>query len=113
MTLPPSSGPSADATLASAPASSPLGLFEGHTDIGPVKHPGSLTYDAAQQEYRIAGAGTNMWLAHDEFHFAWRRMRGDFILTARCRFLGKGVDLHRKLGWIVRSALTPDAAYAD
>ncbi|MBC7809186.1 MAG: TolB family protein [Akkermansiaceae bacterium] len=91
----------------------PLGLFEDHADVGPVRLPGSCTYDAARQEYRITGAGTNMWLAYDEFHLTYRRMTGDFILSARCRFLGDGVDLHRKLGWIVRAALTPDAAYVS
>ncbi len=91
----------------------PFGVFEDHADIGSVRHPGSLTYDAAPQEYRITGAGTNMWLDSDEFHFAYRRLTGDFILTARCRFVGDGVDPHRKLGWIARSALTPHSAYAD
>jgi hypothetical protein len=88
----------------------PSGLFEGHADIGPVKRPGSFAYDPAAQKYRVAGAGTNMWLDRDEFHLAYRRMTGDFILTARCRFRGDGVDLHRKLGWIVRANLTPESA---
>lgn len=89
------------------------GLFTDHADIGPVQHAGAFAYDADTQEYRVSGAGTNMWLAQDEFHLAYRRMTGDFILTARCRFEGAGVDLHRKTGWIVRADLTPDAAYAD
>lgn len=96
-----------------SPFAQPLGFFEGNVDIGSVHLPGSCTYDATRQEYRIAGAGTNMWLTNDEFHLAYRRMAGDFILTVRCHFLGDGVDLHRKLGWIVRAELTPDAAYVS
>lgn len=96
-----------------SPFAAPLGFFSDHADVGPVRIPGSCAYDPVRQEYRIAGAGTNMWLAHDEFHLAYRRMNGDFILTARCHFVGDGVDLHRKLGWIVRDALTPDAAYVS
>ena len=93
-------------------SSSPLvGVFENHADIGPVRNPGSHAYDAETQTYRITGAGTNMWLAHDEFHFAYRRLKGDFIATARCRFEGLGVDLHRKLGWIIRESLTPESAH--
>lgn len=92
---------------------SPLGLFDAHNDVGPVKFLGSLAYDPTRDEYELAGAGTNMWLADDEFHFAWRRMSGDFILTAQAHFEGPGVDLHRKLGWIVRASLEPDAAYVD
>lgn len=90
-----------------------LGLFEGNGDIGAVKLKGSVSYDAANQQYTIAAAGVNMWNRSDEFHFLWRRIKGDFILRMRARFVGKGVDPHRKLGWIVRSGLAPDSAYAD
>ena len=54
-----------------------------------------------------------MWGTRDEFHFAWRRLEGDFILQARVEFLGQGVDPHRKAGWIVRSSLDADATYVD
>src|SRR5512133_987437 len=90
-----------------------LGLFEGNGDIGPVKIAGSTGYDAATQQYSIAGAGINMWNRSDEFHFLWRKIKGDFVLRTRAKFLGKGVDPHRKLGWIVRSSLKPESAYAD
>src|SRR5438552_3596565 len=40
-------------------------------------------------------------------------MKGDFILQARVELVGKGVDPHRKLGWMVRSGLEADAPYAD
>jgi TolB protein len=90
----------------------PLGLFEAQGDIGGVKNPGSGTYDAGKQEYTIAGSGANMWLGSDQFHFVWRQMKGDFILTTRAAFAGKGVEEHRKLGWIVRSSLDPDSPHA-
>jgi TolB protein len=47
--------------------------------------------------------------AEDEFHFVWKRMKGDFILTARAGFIGRGVDPHRKIGWQVRSTLDRDS----
>src|SRR5260370_28720437 len=50
-----------------------------------------------------------MWGDHDEFHFVWRRMRGNFILTARATFIGKGAEAHRKIGWIVRPSLDTDS----
>ena len=31
-----------------------------------------------------------MWFGRDEFHFAWKKVRGDFILQARVEFLGQG-----------------------
>ena len=91
----------------------PLGQFDDHTDVGAPKIPGSATYNAVSQEYSISAAGSNMWASRDEFHFVWKRLKGDFILQARVEFIGKGVDPHRKLGWIVRSSLDPDSPYAD
>src|SRR5258707_13935545 len=81
----------------SAPQQKPLGLFEGQSDVGKVNQPGSVVYDDDKEEYTVAGSGTNMWADHDEFHFIWKRMKGDFILTARAAFIGKGVEAHRKI----------------
>ena len=91
----------------------PLGDFDGHTDVGSPKIAGSATYDAATQEYTLAAAGVNMWAQRDEFHVAWKRMKGDFILHTRLQFVGKGVEGHRKAGWIVRTSLDADAPYVD
>ncbi|MFO1498162.1 MAG: biopolymer transporter TolR [Verrucomicrobiota bacterium] len=91
----------------------PLGQFESQGDIGSPKLAGSGTYDAAAQEYTLAAAGANMWASRDEFHFVWKKVKGDFILQARVEFVGKGVDPHRKLGWMARSSLDFDAPYAD
>jgi cytolysin (calcineurin-like family phosphatase) len=82
-----------------------IGLFEGRTDVGTIIHTGSVTYDPASQTYALEGSGSNMWFGNDEFSFLWRRLQGDFILSARVSFTGKGVEAHRKLGWIVRSSL--------
>ncbi|MFT5089754.1 MAG: TolB protein [Candidatus Latescibacterota bacterium] len=86
-----------------------LGQFEGQTDIGSVNHPGSCQYDAQQQTYSIAGAGANIWADRDDFHFAWKRMRGDFIVTMRAAFTGAGSNAHRKLGWMARTNLDTDS----
>src|SRR5688500_3839613 len=83
----------------------PLGVFAGHTDVGNPAKPGAATYDPEKQQYTIAGAGTNMWAGRDEFQFAWQRLKGNFILTTRAEFMGKGVEEHRKIGWTVRSNL--------
>ena len=93
--------------------SEPLGLFSAATDIGRPAKPGGANYDEALDEYVVQGSGANMWLDADQFHFVWRRMSGDFILRARAGFDGEGVNEHRKMGWIVRSSLDPDSAYAD
>ena len=90
-----------------------LGQFDGHGDVGSPRIPGSATYNAVSQEYALGAAGVNVWAKRDEFHFLWKRMKGDFILQARVELVGKGVDPHRKLGWMVRSGLEADAPYAD
>jgi TolB protein len=90
----------------------PLAAFDGQTNVGKVLHHGSVVYDAAKDEYTVTGSGANMWLGTDEFHFVWKRIRGDFILTARARFVGRGVEAHRKAGWQVRSTLDADSPHA-
>ena len=47
----------------------------------------------------------DMWDARDDFHFVWKRMTGNFILSARASFMGAGVEAHRKLGWTIRPSL--------
>ena len=90
----------------------PLGQFESNADIGNPKLSGSAIYDAVNQEYTLAAAGTNMWFGRDQFHFAWKRMKGDFILRIEVEFIGKGADAHRKVGWMVRPSLEADAPYS-
>src|SRR5207247_6137889 len=75
--------------LLTAPlAAAPLGQFEDHTDVGSPKLAGSAAYDTGSQEYSVTAAGFNMWASRDEFHFLWKRMKGDFILQARVEFIG-------------------------
>lgn len=92
-------------------AQSPVGLFDAHTDVGRVRHAGSATYDSQKQEYVIAGSGQNMWNDRDDFHFVWKRLTGNFILSTRARFVGAGADPHRKLGWSIRPSLETNSAH--
>ena len=93
-----------------AQAASP-GIFDGQDDIGRVKHAGSGSYESKTQEYFLSGSGTNIWAAHDEFHFVWKRMKGDFILRTNAAFFGKGVEEHRKIGWMVRTSLDTNSKH--
>lgn len=100
------------ATLALAQPK-PVGEFEDHADVGAPKLAGSVSYDAARQEYSFVAAGANMWAAKDEFQFAWRKTNGDFIIRTRVEFIGPGIDPHRKGGPIARSSFDADATYID
>src|SRR5882762_7615355 len=94
-----------------AGAQGPVGAFDGQTDVGRTVHPGSAAYDATRQDYLIAGSGQNMWGDHDDFHFVWKRMTGNFILSTRARFIGQGVEAHRKIGWTIRPSLETSGAH--
>ena len=91
----------------------PVGEFDDHGDIGAPQLAGSASYDPANQEYTINGAGSNMWFGADQCHFAWKKLDGDFILRTRVSFVGRGAVEHRKIGWLVRPSLDADAPYAD
>jgi hypothetical protein len=90
-----------------------VGVFDNHNDVGAVQHAGSATYDSLAQQYTVSGSGANIWGVNDQFHFLWKRMSGDFILQARGAFIGKGVDPHRKWGWMIRNSLDSSAAMAS
>jgi hypothetical protein len=90
-----------------------VGVFDQHADIGGVGLPGNAYYDSSTQEYLLAASGTNMWGVHDECHFAWKKVKGDFILQAFTEFLGSGIDPHRKMGLIVRASLDPRSPHVN
>ena len=89
------------------------GIFDGSGDIGNPKLKGSFSYNPATRVYTLTGAGTNMWANSDEFFMAWKKMTGDFSISTKVAFEGKGVNAHRKIGVIVRESLTGDSKYAD
>lgn len=87
-----------------------IGLLHNEGDVGAVLHPGSSKIDTAAQTVTLSGSGSNIWFTRDEFHYLYTRIKGDFILQARGRLLGKGVEMHRKFGWMVRSGLDTGSA---
>ena len=93
--------------------SADLGIFTGHADVGDVAKPGSIAFSPATGEYEIAGGGANMWSTADAFHFLWKQMSGDCMLTADVRILGTEGNPHRKACLLIRQSLTADSAYVD
>ncbi len=89
------------------------GAFTNVSDIGNSKLKGSTRFDEFLQIYTLTGSGLNIWANADEFHFASVKMTGDFILTTFCRLEGKGVNLHRKMGLMIRENLKTGSRYAD
>jgi TolB protein len=97
--------------LALVQAQGAVGSFDAHTDVGHVGRPGSASYDAQHQTYEVRGSGQNMWESRDDFHFVWKRLHGNFIVSTRARFLGAGVEEHRKIGWTIRPSLETSGAH--
>ena len=89
-----------------------LGQFTNSGDVGGPALKGSALFDAANGQYRIVGAGANIWDKKDQFQFVWREMTGNFAVSATVKFLGQG-NAHRKAGIMVRQSLGTDATYAD
>ena len=64
----------------------PIGVFDGQSDVGSAVVPGSASYDAATKQYTINSAGYNVWYTRDEFRFLWKKMSGDVSLAANIAF---------------------------
>src|ERR1700755_3329601 len=80
----------------------PVGIFEQHQDIGSPLLKGNTVYDSESQVYTLSGAGANIWAKADQFQFAFKKIKGDFIARATVRFIGKGAFNHRKIGIMAR-----------
>jgi regulation of enolase protein 1 (concanavalin A-like superfamily) len=94
-------------------ADGPVGDFDGQADVGTVEPAGSAEFDKIGNRYVIKSSGENIWNAHDDFHFVYRKVSGDLVLTADVSFVGEGKNAHRKAGWMIRQSLDADAPYVD
>jgi hypothetical protein len=87
----------------------PIGLFEGQSDIGGALLPGSTSYDAGMKQYTINSAGYNVWYMRDEFRFLWKKMSGDASLAANISFPDTNGYGDRKAVLIFRQDLDDDS----
>jgi hypothetical protein len=90
----------------------PVGIFDDYADIGGVKLIGNIVYDIPTKTYTLSGGGINVWGANDQFFYAWKKVKGNFRMTAKLAFEGQGVDAHRKIGIMLRDELTGEARCA-
>ena len=89
--------------------SSNFGVFENQTNVGNPANKGSVDYNTETQEYTISGSGINIWGSTDQFQYLYKSIQGDFIVRAHMKFTSKGVDMHRKMGWMVRNNLSANS----
>src|SRR5580704_14481015 len=90
----------------------PIGIFDGQSDIGSPLVPGSASYDAASGQYTINSAGYNVWYTRDEFRYLWKKMSGDVSLAADITFPDAKGFGDRKAVLIIRQDLEDDSKEA-
>lgn len=88
-----------------------IGVFQKSEDIGNPKLAGVSTFDSKTNEYHLKGSGYNIWFQRDEFQYLYKKLSGDFTVTADFEFVGAGTDPHRKVGWMVRESMDDNASH--
>lgn len=91
---------------------SPIGVFDGQSDVGSAVVPGSSSYDAARDAYTIVSAGYNIWYVRDEFRYVWKQMSGDVSLAANVAFPDPNGYDDRKAVLVIRQSLDDDSPEA-
>jgi len=97
---------------ASTNFNTPIGIFDGQSDIGSALVAGIASYDAATGEYTINSAGYNIWYSRDEFRYLWKKMSGDVSLAADVSFPNPNGYGDRKAVLVIRQSLDDDAKEA-
>lgn len=104
--------PPVDFHRASRNFDTPIGDFQGQSDVGAAVVPGSSSYDAGTRQYTIHSAGYNIWYTRDEFRFVWKRMSGDVSLSADATFPDAAGYGDRKAVLVIRQDLEDDSKEA-
>jgi hypothetical protein len=104
--------PPADFHRPSTNFDTPIGIFDGQSDIGSALVPGSASYDTASGRYTINSAGYNVWYTRDEFRYLWKKMSGDVSLAADITFPDAKGFGDRKAVLIIRQDLEDDSKEA-
>jgi hypothetical protein len=90
----------------------PIGIFEGQSDIGSALVTGSASYDAGTKQYTINSAGYNVWYTRDEFRYLWKKMSGDVSLAAGITYPDPNGFGDRKAVLVIRQDLEDDSKEA-
>jgi len=101
--------PPADFRRPSKTTNTPIGIFEGQTDVGSALIPGSASFDARTKQYTINSAGYNIWYQRDELQYLWKKMSGDVSLAGTVSFPDANGYGDRKVVFIIRKDLDDDS----
>jgi hypothetical protein len=104
--------PPADFHRPSRNFDTPIGVFQGQSDIGSALVAGSASYDAATKQYTIHSAGYNVWYTRDEFRYLWKKMSGDVSLATDIAYPDPNGYGDRKAVLVIRQDLEDDSKQA-
>jgi hypothetical protein len=104
--------PPPDFHRATRTSETPIGIFQGQSDVGGALLPGSATYDAGTKQYTITSAGYNVWYTRDEFLYLWKKMPGDVSLAADIAYPDPNGYGDRKAVLVIRQDLDDDSKEA-
>ncbi len=104
--------PPADFHRPSRNFNTPIGIFQGQSDIGGAVVPGSSSYNAETKQYTIISAGYNIWYSRDEFRYLWKKMSGDISLAADVTYPDPKGYSDRKAVLVIRQSLNDDSKEA-
>jgi hypothetical protein len=104
--------PPPDFHRATRTMTTPIGIFDGQSDVGSALAAGSASYDAKAKRYTIASAGYNVWYTRDEFRFLWKKMSGDVSLAADIAYPDPKGYGDRKTVLVIRQDLDDDSKEA-
>jgi len=104
--------PPADFHRPSRNFDTPIGIFQGQSDIGAAVVPGSASYDTKTKQYTITSAGYNIWYSRDEFRYLWKKMSGDVSLAGDVTFPDPKGYSDRKAVLVIRQNLNDDSKEA-
>jgi hypothetical protein len=90
----------------------PIGVFQGQSDVGSAVVPGNASYDPAAKQYTVQSAGYNVWYTRDEFRYLWKKMSGDVSLAADISFPDPAGYDDRKAVLVIRQNLDDDSKEA-
>lgn len=89
----------------------PLPAGWARADVGDVGITGDSAFDAATSIYTLKGAGKDVGGVADAFHFVYRTLDGDGVITARVRKL-QNINAGSKAGVMIRQSLDAGAVNA-
>lgn len=82
-----------------------------NADIGTTPAAGSGTYNSTTGTYTIKGSGADIGGTTDSFHYTYRPLNGDGVITVRVQSL-TNTNSWAKAGIMIRETLQPGSAYA-